>query len=248
MIGCIYRINVGDYGFYIGSAKNFNERLSHHQTTSKIAYFKIYNAIRDNGGEFVMIKLHDFEYETDEELRIEERRVFDALSPNLNTYRPHITEEEKRERIKQYNIDNADKIREQKKQWFIDNADKTKERKKQYRIENADKIKAFHKQYRIDNSDKLKEQKKQWSIENAVILKEKRKQYNIDNADKIKERQKQYKIDNADKIKERQKQYKMDNREQHNKKITCEYGCEVNNRYLSQHIKTQKHINMMIGK
>ena len=196
MIGCIYKITLGDLGFYIGSAKDFDKRLIQHNKDTKTSNVKLYKAIRENDGKFVMTKLHDFEYENDVELRIEERRVYDTLSPNLNTNRPHITKEEWKEYQRQY-----------KKQYNIDNADKIRERQRRYNIDNADKIR------------------------------EKQKQYNDVNADKIKKLRKKYNIDNDDKIKEKQRQL-----------ITCVCGCEITKCGLSQHKKTQKHINMMIGK
>ena len=52
--------------------------------------------------------------------------------------------------MKQYNIDNREKIKEQKKQWRIDNRESLKQR-------------------RIDNREKIKEQKKQWRINNHDI-------------------------------------------------------------------------------
>ena len=66
--------------------------------------------------------------------------------------------------MKQYNIDNRERIKEQIKQWNIDNRQKIK-------------------QYNIDNRQKRKEQKKQWDIDNREKIKEQKKQYNIVNHD-----------------------------------------------------------------
>ena len=233
MIGCVYKITVGELGIYIGSAKDFNERLKTHNEVAETSNIKLYKAIRENGGKFVMTKLHDFEYENDVELRIEERRVYDSLSPNLNTYRPHITEEELKEHKKEY-----------QRQYRIENPDKIKEQQKQYRIHNKEQLK----QYAIDNKEHKKEYQKQYNIDNADKIKEQQRLYKIKNKEHQKEYTRQYRIENTDKIKERQKQYKMDNREQINKKITCVCGCEINKGNLPKHKKTQKHINMMIGK
>jgi len=78
--------------------------------------------------------------------------------------------------MKQYYIDNQDKIKQQRKQYYKDNREKIKQKEKQYRIDNQDKIKQQKKQYRIDNKDKIKQYEKQ---------------YRIDNKDKIKQRVKQ---------------------------------------------------------
>jgi len=62
--------------------------------------------------------------------------------------------------VKEYYIDNADKIKEQQKEYYIENADKIKE----YYIKNTDKIK----EYNIKNADKIKERKKEYYIKNKL--------------------------------------------------------------------------------
>ena len=54
MLGYIYKITVGDLGFYIGSTHDFDERLTVHTHNIKTHSQKLYKAIRDNDGEFVM--------------------------------------------------------------------------------------------------------------------------------------------------------------------------------------------------
>ena len=106
--------------------------------------------------------------------------------------------------LKEYQIDNADKIKEIKKEYREKNAEKIKDSSKQYYASNKDKIKENSKTYREQNAKKLKE----YRLQNADKKNEYVKQYNIDNADKIKARQKKYREQNADKIKERQKKYR----------------------------------------
>ena len=139
--GCVYNITVGEMGFYIGSAKDFDKRLIKHNIDKKTSNYKLYKAIRENGGKFVMTKLYDVEYENTVELRIQERKCYDEMKPNLNMVRPYITKEEIKEYKKQYYIDNGDKIKERHNKYYLDNTDKIKERTKQYKIDNADKIK-----------------------------------------------------------------------------------------------------------
>jgi hypothetical protein len=76
------------------------------------------------------------------------------------------------------------------KQYCIDNKDKIKE----YHIENADIIKEYKKKYHIKNADKLKEKSKIHYDNNKEKNKERDKQYRIENADKIKEYMKQYRL------------------------------------------------------
>jgi len=159
MIGCIYKITVGEFGFYIGSAKNFNERLKTHKLHAKTTNSKIYKAIRENDGKFVMTKLYDVEYENNVELRIQERRCYDEMKPNLNTHLPYVSKEERKKYWKKYRIDNADKIKSYEKQYIIDNADKIKEKNNKYYIANVDKKKEYGSKYYLDNTDKINEQR-----------------------------------------------------------------------------------------
>jgi hypothetical protein len=158
MIGCIYKITVGDL-FYIGSTHDFEERLETHTSKAKTKPFKLYKAIRDNNNVFNMEKLHDFEYENEVDLRIEERRIFDMLSPTLNMIRPYITEQELLDHQINYRIINADKIKLKNKNYYIENVDRITEQKKHYRSCQSDYYNEYNKQYRIDNKEKIREQR-----------------------------------------------------------------------------------------
>ena len=142
-MACIYKISVADE-FYIGSTDNFEVRKYHHIKTMKKSKLKLYQAIRDNDYEFVMEKLHDYDCETDEELRMEERRVYDEMKPTLNRTRPHITKEDKVAYKKQYQQENKEKI-----------ALKQKEKYENRTIEEQQNDTLRRKQYRIDNKEKL---------------------------------------------------------------------------------------------
>ena len=244
MVCVIYKISVGNLGFYIGSAKNYNVRLGQHRRSIKKSNLKIHQAIRDNNNEFVMEKLHDFECETNEELRIEERRVYDELKPNLNNNRPYITAEEIREDKnhynKQYKIDNPNKF----KQYYIDNKDKIDKKNKQWMIDNADKVKEKNKQWRTENADKIKERSKEYYNDNKEKRKEKNKQWRTNNADKIKEHSKEYYNDNKDKIREKHKKHYNDKwKKRCSEKINCECGFVITKGCLLRHLTSQRHIN-----
>ena len=159
MIGYIYKITVGDLGFYIGSTNNFEERLETHTSKAKTKPFKLYKAIRENNNVFIMEILHEFEYDNFADLRIEERKVYDALSPNLNMIRPYITDKELLDSQINYRIINADKIKEKNKNYYIENVGRITEQKKHYRSCQADYYNEYNKQYRIDNKEKIREQR-----------------------------------------------------------------------------------------
>ena len=164
MIGYIYKITVGDLGFYIGSTNNFEERLETHTSKAKTKPFKLYKAIRENNNVFIMEILYEFEYENFADLRIEERKVYDALSPNLNMIRPYITEQELLDSQINYRIINADKIKEKNKNYYIENVGRITEQKKHYRSCQADYYNEYNKQYRIDNKEKIREQRNKKTI------------------------------------------------------------------------------------
>lgn len=112
-----------------------------------------------------------------------------------------------KDKIKQYYKDNVDKVLEERKIYYQENKDKIKEQHKLYYKDNVKKIILYQKEYRLDNAEKLKEQKKQYCLSNTDKIKDKGKQYYLNNSDKIKEYQSNYRLDNADKIKESKKKY-----------------------------------------
>ena len=155
-MACIYKISVGDE-FYIGSTFDYDERLDGHNKRTKTHKQKLYQAIRDNNNEFVMVKLHDYECETEEELVIEERRVYDEMKPTLNMRRPHITEEERDEATKKQYQDNKEQIILRQRHYQQENAEKIK----QYNQTNAEKIALRMKRYNQINKEKIALQRKE---------------------------------------------------------------------------------------
>jgi len=139
-VGKIYKILIND-DFYIGSTFDFDQRLRCHKSDSKTNNQKLYKAIRDNNNQFEMTLLYKYECYTDTELRMEERRCYDELKPNLNMLRPYISKEEFYDYNKQYNKEyniknretNTGKHKEKIKKSYIKNREKqlkqTKERR-----------------------------------------------------------------------------------------------------------------------
>ena len=88
---------------------------------------KLYPVIRANSGfENLTIEVIE-EYKNCsslEDARNKEKYWFNKLKANLNSNNPLRTFEEKKEQLKQYHINNSDKVKEQMKQWQINNIDK----------------------------------------------------------------------------------------------------------------------------
>jgi len=156
----IYKIIKNDdfnnENIYVGSTTDFIRRKSRHKSNcnnenSEGHNLKVYKRIRENGGwsEWGMIEIEKYPCNNKREAEARERYWYEFYNAKLNSMMMFITPEEKKEKQKQYELDNADKI----KQYRINNADKIK----QYRIDNTDKMKQYMKQYYIDNADKYKQ-------------------------------------------------------------------------------------------
>jgi len=182
--GCIYMIKKqDDYNndnVYIGSCCNFSRRKCGHKNASNNENnqnynIKLYKHIRENGGwnSWCMTKIIDYPCNSKSQLNTVERSYIDKYKATLNCIIPTRTNAEWRndnkDKIKQYYVDNADKLMKQQKEYYQDN----KEKAKQYYIDNADKLIKQQKEYYQDNKEKAKE-------------------YYIDNSDKIKEYNNEY--------------------------------------------------------
>ena len=141
---------------YVGSTTDFTSRKYRHKNccnneNSKKHNLKVYKTIRENGGwsEWSMIEIEKYPCNDKREAETRERYWYEFYNAKLNSNTMIITPEERKEKVKQYQLENADKI----KQYRIDNAEELNKKSKQYYIDNADK----KKQYYIKNADKIKQ-------------------------------------------------------------------------------------------
>lgn len=92
---------------------------------------------------------------------------------------------------------------------------------KQWRLNNKEKIFEVQKKYREKNKEKLKQQNIQWRLNNKEHIKEygkiHKKIYYENNSDKLKLKTKQWYIQNKEKAVEYKKQYAIKNKEKINK-------------------------------
>jgi hypothetical protein len=157
---CVYGLEKDQIIHYVGSTTNFKKRKGQHKRNStyekrKSYNFPIYKFIRESGGwksgwKMVLIQQYS-ECKSSQELLSHEREHYDIINPELNSRSPFITDEEKREKNRQYNKENKDKIYEYQKQYNIINKEKVQESRKQYRIDNEERLKEYSKQYNIEN-------------------------------------------------------------------------------------------------
>jgi len=156
-VGKIYKITVNK-DFYIGSTWHLKKRAICHKRFSKFKNSKLYKAIRDNNNEFEMTLLYDYECYTDTELRMEERKCYDELKPNLNMQRPYTTQEE-----------NIEQAKQNKRQYYQKNRETILEREKQSRIENKEKFLEKAKKSYIKYREKQLKQTKERRDKNKYI-------------------------------------------------------------------------------
>ena len=108
MRGIIYCIKQKEKDYdspiYIGSTNGFNNRKRLHKhncyNDKRHEYnYKVYQYIRENGGwdNFDMIEIGVVDYETDDELRIEEQKYIDDLGATLNDRKSYRSIEERKE-------------------------------------------------------------------------------------------------------------------------------------------------------
>jgi len=141
MIGRVYRINVNENDFYIGSTiKKLNDRQSQHNIRLKenIRKNKLYETCRlHNITKISLILIEEQEIEDIKEIRQLENKYIKELQPSLNCYIAY-TELTREEYNKEY-------------------YDKNKEYHKEYNKENKSKLKEYHKKYWQNNKDKISE-------------------------------------------------------------------------------------------
>ena len=153
---------------YVGSTTDFTKRKSGHKTcctNEKVRSYnlKVYKTIRENGGwdNWSMVLIEKYPCENKQQAEQRERFWYEQLNADMNTYRPHITEQElkelQNEAYKKYRENNQEKLKEYLKKYNEANQEKLKERKKEYNKKNKDKIKEKQKEYNQANQDKRKE-------------------------------------------------------------------------------------------
>jgi hypothetical protein len=92
----IYTIRTGDKT-YVGSTTNMRQRKNKHKsciwTDGAKYHYKLYQTIRDNGGEWDMKPIKEFPCESKTQLAIEEERIRQEIGADLNTIMCHRTAE-----------------------------------------------------------------------------------------------------------------------------------------------------------
>jgi len=173
---------------YIGSTMNIRKRKHAHKSicnneNSKDYNLYVYRFIREHYGfdNWCMNVLEKVEFDDKIELRKRERYHIETIGASLNKRIPSRT-------IKEYNIDNKERITARDKKYRINHQEKIKEYKQEHNQINKEKISAQRKWYRANNQEKIKEYTKEhYQINKEKILAQCIKYHQI-NKEKINDR------------------------------------------------------------
>ena len=147
---------------YIGSTHNEKKRKKTHKSAcnnenSENYNLNVYEFMRENCGydNWIFEVIENYPCENETQLRIRERYHYDLLNPALNTYRPYVSEEEKKE----YYQDNIEELKEYQKKYhenyYHDNIEEIKEQNKEYYENNREKFAKNGANYREQNREKF---------------------------------------------------------------------------------------------
>jgi len=161
MIGRVYRINVNENDFYIGStttALKKRERSHNKSLKRNIIKNKLYEKCREhNITKIGCLLLEDREVEYIDEIRQLEQEYITNLQPTLNSYAAYtgFPKEDRKQYFKEYRDNNIETIRE----YYINNREKISKQKKEYREKNLETITEYKKEYYKTNKAELNQEK-----------------------------------------------------------------------------------------
>ena len=189
---------------YVGHTTNWDKRKGQHKYSSnneksKEYNRKLYQMIRNSGGwiNFKMIEIMKYPCNDKREAEKREDELMKELQANMNTYNSYITEENRKDYLKEYRQVNKEKIKEK----YTNNKEKFQEKRKQYNQKNKDHQKEYNKQYREENNEELKEYERTYYKKNKDKKKEYKRNYYEENKDKLKKEMKEHRIKKMEKLK-----------------------------------------------
>jgi len=169
---------------YVGSTCNFKKRRTSHKHNCHNEFcrdynIKLYQTIRENGGwqNWKMVQFGSRDQITKREAEQIEEEYRKQLKADMNTQRAFRTEQERKEREKEYN-----------KEYYDNNKEKLLEYQNEYRENNKEKIAEYKNEYYENNRDKIAEYQKEYRENNKEYKNEYNKEYYKNNKDKLNEK------------------------------------------------------------
>ena len=168
----IYKIVCKDLDIkdcYVGHTTNWIKRKSSHKSNcnnqnKKDYNLNVYKFIRENGNwdNWEMIEIKKYPCNDKREAEAEERTLYEELNSTLNTYRPFITEDEKKQQKKEIKKKYYEKNKEKFKEFYIDYYEEFINNYKNYYKENKDDKLEYQKNYNEKNKDEIKDYQKNY--------------------------------------------------------------------------------------
>ena len=222
-----YKIQVGNE-CYVGSTKNFKNRLQKHKSNchnekNRGYNIKVYKSIREVGWDNIDIMI------IDKIIYNSKREAFDMETKYMNMFDAKLNMVYPKRSVKQYRIDNKDKISERDRKYRESNTEMFKERKKEYYDENRDKVLKHKQEYYEANKEEKLEKRKQYYEANKEKILESAKEYRETNKEKMSEKGRKYYEAHKEKISESAREYRESNKDKLLKQRQEYY---VNNRQL----------------
>lgn len=211
----IYCLSCSNDYYYIGvTTSELRFRLNNHKQASKIyTSRRVYAYINQTGWDTVKIEcIEPFSCTSRQEMLEKETEYLKAVLTDekcLNNNLSFQTEEEHKDYIKQYYVNNIERIKDYRQQ----HRDKILEYKKQYRQENSEKISEYNKTYVQENSEEVKQRKKKYNEANKEKISKKCKEYNESHKEEIAALKKKYAEEHKEEIKQKTKEFRENNKE-----------------------------------
>jgi len=143
----IYKIVNDTNRIYIGSTcMPLNKRLYNHRRKKNCSSRELLNGSEE------IILIHNYPCKNNNELRKEERRIYDLYKlegKNVINYRlPFRTTDEKREQHTEWKKNNPEELKNHSKKYYKKHKEEIKERCKTYREKNREKNRIYAREYR----------------------------------------------------------------------------------------------------
>jgi hypothetical protein len=177
MFGIIYKISSskGKNVYYGSTTQTLESRFSKHRSEYKLSrgYCSSSVLFEEYGIDNCIVE--KVEEVSIDSLRERERYWIDNDENCVNKKRPWVSEDERKEEMKEYS-----------REWYEEHKEEMKEYHKEYYEEHKEEMKEYHKEWREQN----KEYAKDWYERNKENVKE----YNEKNKEKMKEYQRLYRL------------------------------------------------------
>ena len=147
---------------YNGSTCSFKDRKYKHKTTCNNPNadnynLKVYRFIRENGGwdNWTMIQLELSPCNSEQQLRLREREIFDILKPTLNSYSPTLDVHKRKKTWAEYNATHKEERKKNKAKYDATHKEDIKKHKAKYYEQNKAEILVKMKEYRDVNAAEI---------------------------------------------------------------------------------------------